>query len=304
MRIKKFVDKTMSRLLAQIKLEMGDEALILSTAQVADGYIEILAAIEDDGFVESYEPQYDDALLRSKLSQHGFQDDTLAMLLSTCRQYAAQYSLNVDAEILNKVFDDTIAYYNIFESKTPKLFAGMHGCGKTSTLVKVAIKAREQGREVAIVDMGSRGGQELKFYAKALGADFVAPSTVEEMANAALSFVGDGKIVLIDTLGTNPFIADSLGLLSEVCQMIRVDKYLVWDSVYNVADSVKAAKIFATLGFEKLVPTKLDLAYSLGGLISLAYSCKLELGFACLQANITKGLVKVDNKALTRLLLA
>lgn len=46
MRIKKFVDEDMIRLMRRVKEELGPEAVIVSTSQSEDGRSELVAAVE------------------------------------------------------------------------------------------------------------------------------------------------------------------------------------------------------------------------------------------------------------------
>lgn len=48
MRIKKFVDEDMIRLMRRVKEELGPEAVIVSTSQSEDGRSELVAAVETD----------------------------------------------------------------------------------------------------------------------------------------------------------------------------------------------------------------------------------------------------------------
>ena len=58
MRIKKFVDEDMIRLMRRVKEELGPEAVIVSTSQSEDGRSELVAAVETDEieFADGAEP--------------------------------------------------------------------------------------------------------------------------------------------------------------------------------------------------------------------------------------------------------
>ena len=77
MRIKKFVDEDMIRLMRRVKEELGPEAVIVSTSQSEDGRSELVAAVETDEieFADGAEPAvyaaaYSDNLIRERLDYH------------------------------------------------------------------------------------------------------------------------------------------------------------------------------------------------------------------------------------------
>ena len=77
MRIKKFVDEDMFRLMRRVKDELGSEAVIVSTSQLADGRSELVAAVETDdigfaagGEAEIYSAAYNDSFIRERLDYH------------------------------------------------------------------------------------------------------------------------------------------------------------------------------------------------------------------------------------------
>ncbi len=77
MRIKKFVDEDMIRLIRRVKRELGPEAVIVSTSRLDDGRSELVAAVEDDEIdfsdaagMQVYPAGYNDNRIRERLDYH------------------------------------------------------------------------------------------------------------------------------------------------------------------------------------------------------------------------------------------
>lgn len=112
MRIKKFVDEDMIRLMRRVKEELGPEAVIVSTSQSEDGRSELVAAVETDEieFADGAEPAvyaaaYSDNLIRERLDYHEADAAVRARLLALCREEAAAGGEKDDVRILTAVFN-------------------------------------------------------------------------------------------------------------------------------------------------------------------------------------------------------
>lgn len=112
MRIKKFVDEDMIRLMRRVKEELGPEAVIVSTSQSEDGRSELVAAVETrrnricgrcrtcglrGGLQRQPDPRT--AGLSLKLTR------VRARLLALCREEAAAGGEKDDVRILTAVFN-------------------------------------------------------------------------------------------------------------------------------------------------------------------------------------------------------
>ena len=76
MKIKKYVAADMSLLLNQVKEELGDEAVIISTSVLNDGKMELIAALDtndvdlntESSRLSEKAPLYNDNFLRERLA--------------------------------------------------------------------------------------------------------------------------------------------------------------------------------------------------------------------------------------------
>ena len=119
MRIKKFVDNDMIRLMRLVKEELGENAVIISTSQLEDGRSELVAAVENDDieFInntpEIYDSFYNDCFIRERLVYHQTEISTQSELLALCRQQAETLHEKDDLKILSSVLVTLFASYAI-----------------------------------------------------------------------------------------------------------------------------------------------------------------------------------------------
>ena len=314
MRIKKFVDDDMIRLMRQVKEELGPEAVIVSTSQTRDGRCELVAAVETDDIdftqdqsPEIYSASYSDNFIREKLDFHEVGALTQAQLLSLCRQKAAAENLQDDTEILTLVLQDLFECYDILDIQKPvKAFVGLQGSGKTAALVKTAALARFGNISVSVISADTiRAGAnaQLQAFADILDINFYAVRSDEELVEAIKTARNESDLVLIDTPGLNPFTEVEKERLQNLLSVIDGEKILTLDCGYNAYDAGEIGAKFAHVGATCLLPTKLDLCRRMGGLLSAAAEGKLKLGWASVGAGMSNGLMALDMQALAKALL-
>ena len=314
MRIRKFVDKDIGQLMLLVKKELGPDAVIISTSLLPDGQTELIAAIEEEDFdfgPDFEQPEimpacYTDTKLREALSFHAPTGEVQAKMLAAARQYAAEHHSNDDGEILFNCLQQSLQYYDIFDCEHPVLlFAGIQGSGKTTALVKIATLAKLKKLPVAIISTDNvRAGSntQLKAFADILEADFQVVRQNTVLYDKVLSAQEQYPLVLIDTPGINPFSSKELARLAEICRAVACRKILVADAGHNAEEAVEAAELFSGLGLDCLLPTRLDLTRRLGAVLSVA-AAGYKLGYASVSSSITKGLARVTNQSLTKLIL-
>lgn len=311
MRIKKFVDEDMIRLMRRVKEELGSEAIIVSTSQTEDGRSELVAAVENDeiNFIgetpEIYAAAYSDNLIRERLDYHETACAMRGKLLALCRAKAATGNDKEDTAVLTAVFTDLFNSYDILNGT--KIFVGIQGSGKTSALVKTAALARVNGISCTLISADSvRAGANAKLISLAavLEADFQTVRGASQLADAIEKARQTHPLILVDTPGTNPFSYEETQRLQALLTAADGETILTLDAGYNAYDAGEAAALFAALGAHCLLPTKLDLCRRIGGVLTAALKGNFKLGQASVSANMATGLAKLDAPALARLLLA
>lgn len=317
MKIKKFIAATMPAALAQIKNELGDEAVILSSENI-DGRLHLTVAVdetEDFDFAEDETVKeidtkafFDETSLREALDYHGVLDLVQYHVLSACREANRKYGRADDMFVMRKALEQTFRFKPLFGEMTPvKMFMGTPGSGKSTAIAKVATQAKFKGIKTAVVSTdNTRAGanKQLEAFADILEVDFVFYKEARELFRYIKNHSGEYGCILIDTPGINPFVKAELDKVAPFADSLKCDKILTFDAGRNVYEAVEAAEIFGELGATGLLPTRLDLTRRIGSVLSIADCCNMALSGASVSASIAKGMAEMDAASLAKLILS
>lgn len=313
MKIKKFVSTDMSSILSQVKRELGEDAVIISTSVLSDGRMELIAALDTQDILHDEEEKiyessstYNDSYIRECLAYHELTSTSEAAILSTCRSIASERRIIQDKDILTEAFNRLLNYGNFFTgSSNIKMFIGMHGSGKTTAVAKLATLAKIRNIPVSIISVDNvRAGtnNQLKAFADILNFDFEFIKQPEKMFDKILSAQSENKMILIDTPGINPFYSDDVKHLQSFCGAVNCDKILTIDSGMNANNAVDVTDIFKDLGANWLLPLKFDVNRRIGAMLSTAIICGLQIEYAGISSKIANGLAKISSSSLTRII--
>ena len=305
MRLKNFTAPDMPTALAQVREVLGADAVIVSQEKNAAGQIELTAAVEDadeisfnrDERVEVKPARwkYDDGRLRESLDYHGVLDIVKERILAGCRKMSVEANIRDDKELLTHCFAQMFHFQDILDCRQPvKLFMGVPGSGKSTAIAKTATQAKIQKLSACIISTDNvRAGanSQLQAFADILGTDFRFVKTPRGLYDAVEEARRKYSLVLIDTPGINPFLADEVEILT-------------MDAGKNTFEAVEIADVFAEIGARFLLPTRLDLTRRIGALLSVAACCEFGFCAASVSSSIAKGLSSVDGEALAKLVLA
>ena len=100
--------------------------------------------------------------------------------------------------------------------------------------------------------------------AAVLSADFLAAREPEQLA-AAVAGAEKGRLVLVDTPGTNPFLDSERERLSALLKAAGGETVLTLDAGYNACDAGEAAALFGFARRGLPAADQLDLCRRIGG---------------------------------------
>lgn len=317
MKIKNIIAASMPEAMAQIKAELGNDAVILSSETV-DGRLRLTVAVDEttdfdfaaDDSVKEIDTKafFDETSLREALAYHGVLDLVQYHVLSACREANRRYGRADDMFVMNKALQKTFRFRPLFEEMSPvKMFMGTPGSGKSTAIAKIATQAKLKGIKTAIVSTdNTRAGanKQLEAFAEILQVDFVFYKQARELFRFVNGRGGEYGCILIDTPGINPFVKAEQDKVAPFADSLKCDKILTFDAGRNVYEAVEAAEIFGELGASGLLPTRLDLTRRIGSILSIADCCGMALSAASVSASIAKGLAELDAAALAKLILS
>lgn len=289
MRLKSFYGPTMTEAMRLVREALGDDAIIVATRDDEMGGVRVTAAIDEplsppqtaakpvspsikeDGGCVSIET-IANALVKNMVPA------TLAeKLIATATQYA-----NDDPLLsLGAAFDMHFKYQPITDETPcpPILLMGPPGAGKTLAIAKLATKAALAKKKIALISTDTkRAGAmaQLGAFARLLKAEMMEIEDSHALQDA-VSIQTPDTLVLIDTAGCNPFSNSDRQELSAIVTAAKAQNVLVLPADMEACQACDLAKEYASIGANRLMITRVDLARRVGGLLHFAYESRLPL---------------------------
>jgi flagellar biosynthesis protein FlhF len=286
MRLKTFAAATLTDAMADVRREMGPDAVIIGAYDGDDGGVEVRAAIEALSEIEPAEPARE-RVERMDLSarvESGADDEELADRLikalgfHRAPGFATQSLLRSaidlgDGRAVSRLAHAMETRYTFLPlppvPEKPVLFAGAPGSGKTSALAKTAARIVAAGAKPFLISCdGERAGADARLAALAekMGANFKTADDPRELAD--LMRAADGP-TLIDSPAVNPFELDDLDMTLAFADSGDAEILFVSDAGQTPEDAEDSASLFASIGASRCIPMKLDCARRMGSLIAV-----------------------------------
>ncbi|HEV8390994.1 MAG TPA: hypothetical protein VGQ35_14185 [Dongiaceae bacterium] len=307
MRLRTFTAPSIGEAMRQVRDVLGEDAVILSTEQVGK-QVKVSAAIETAPTPSAAKapvftaPVFADDI-ESALTYHGVPKALADWLLAT----AGDLDGGNPQQALTAALRARFGFRPLIERKPgkPILLAGLPGAGKSSTLAKLAARAKVNGWAATAItcDLAKAGAiEQLATYAKALEIPAYRAKDAATLARAVAKADADG-LILIDTLGTNPLKSGDLAQLRELAEAASADIVLVMAAGGDAIESAELAAGYAEAGAARLVATKIDVARRYGGILAAAEAGRLAFAGVGNSPEIASGLGTLRADQLCRLIL-
>jgi flagellar biosynthesis protein FlhF len=162
---------------------------------------------------------------------------------------------------------------------------GPPGCGKTTALVKLAVKLGvSKRRSVQIVSIDNfrvGAAEQLRAYCTILGVAFQQVDSVPQLATALASCRGK-SVVLIDSPGLGPHEQDLIAELGRgLTALPNVERHLVMSAVGKANDLRSTIDRFGACAPQYLLFTHLDETDARGGMVSLSVARNIPVSYLC-----------------------
>ncbi|MFY0636823.1 flagellar biosynthesis-like protein (FlhF) [Maricaulis maris] len=286
MHLKTFAAPSLTQAMAEVRREMGPDAVIIATSDGPDGGVQVRAASEMARIAEPAEQVRDRAIRLAGEAdiERGLREDNeldrviRALGFHRAPGSAAQALIRSAHDLSDGQAVARLAH--AIESRytfqplpaVPEhavLFAGTPGVGKTSALAKTAARAITAGAVPTLISCdGERAGanDRLQELARRMGAGFRAVDDPREMIEAVDEIEGP---VLIDSPAVNPFELDDLDMTLAFADSANAEILYVFDAGLTPEDAEDAASLFASIGASRCIPVKLDCARRLGAVLGV-----------------------------------
>ena len=272
MRLKLFRAPAMAQAMAQVRAELGEDALILATRRLGDG-VEVTAALEPEDLPPPLPcPRAPANSVRlAALDFHGV----------PAALHAALQQGELETALAN-----AIPFGILPLGESPLLLVGPPGAGKTLTVARLATRLVMAGiTPMVITADGKRAGatEQLAAFTRLLGISLIVASHPVTLGRA-LTRCENSVPVLVDTPGCDPFDPAQMEELTALAATARAAMVLVLPAGLDPAEAADQAQAYVAAGARLLVATRLDLARRLGGILAAAGS-----GLALAEAGIGPG---------------
>jgi flagellar biosynthesis protein FlhF len=265
MRLKLFHARVMSEAMAQVRAELGADALILATRRMGDG-VEVTAALEpDDGM-----PMPLDRAVPSELDFHRVPPELRAALQRGDFEEGLRKTIKFAALPLEQ----------------PLLLVGPPGAGKTLTVARLATRLVMTGvAPLVITADGERAGatEQLAAFTRLLGVGLVVACHPVTLGRAVARREGASP-VLIDSPGGDPRVPAHAELVAAFGAVVGAVMVVVLPAGLDPAEASDLGHAYAAIGARFLVATRLDLTRRLGGVLAAA-----SAGLALAEAGVGPG---------------
>jgi len=308
MRLKSFSARNVPEAMEKIRRELGDDAVILSTQpDPSTGGVKVTAALEEDSHAGTLE-QLSDGLqaiddLGETLDYHRVPPGLSDRLIAA----AAGVATDDSGMALAAALDAECSFAPLSDRRTarPLMLAGLPGAGKTATAAKLCAWAKLTGLEACLVTMDlvkAGATAQVKAYSRALDARLDQASDSEDLA-LIIEECPANSLIVIDTIGTNPFDPHQQRQLAETARSVDAELVLVLPAGGDTLESAEIALTFRQSGARTMIATKTDTSRRLGGILSAAHGGPLALIAAGTSPTIGDGLASLNPVSLARLLL-
>ena len=304
MRLKSFHAKSMSEAMKQVRDALGDDAIIVSSREETSGWVKITAAVEQQNPPPEKEEDFDAEtnieIITEVLLKHRVPASVSDKIISVAMTLAEKDPKKMLAAALKKTFSFTDMSF-----KKPVILVGPPGAGKTLMTAKLAARAvlNDEKPVVITTDIARAGGvEQLSAFLNILSVPLLQAEDAKEL-KALLGKVHKGSPVIVDTGGLNPFDPQEMKFLAKLLNVAEMEPVLVLPAGTDAEESAEMAMTFEVLGVKRLMPTRLDFARRLGGLLCAAERAGLSFTEASHTPQVANGILKLTPEALANLLM-
>ncbi len=331
MRLKSFYAANMKEAMKLVRDTLGEDAIIVSTKEQPGGGVALTAAIEQN--VDTYDDLPDTMDFEENLDEdtsgdwfHEDGNDDEGIIVEHLTDILLRHSVPEDvmdhiiscATIVGAADPKTaliaalehIYGYRPFPTKAynkPMMLIGPPGTGKTLNTAKLAARAVMNGQNVIVIttDTVRAGGiEQLESFTKILKIPLLKAETPSDLKVALLEAeASNADHVYVDTTGINPFDPDDMKLTAKMLGAGNIEPILVLPAGGDAAESGEIARVFATLGARWMLPSRLDIARRLGGILEAAHQGGMSFADASHSAQVADGLMPLTPERLANLLM-
>ena len=324
-----------------VRETLGEDAIIVATREEKGGKtVHVTAAVDPSGYGGSYsggyggapafeignnptQPntaasdwlQYDEEdennaiaeELTDAMLRHGATEDVMDQIISC----ATVIGMDQPSQALVAAIEHLFNFRPLPRKpvRKPIMVVGPPGAGKTLAIAKMAARGTMDSLKIGVIttDTIRAGGvDQLEAFTKLLRIPLQKLAAAEDLGDMLSRMQGYDQI-LIDTAGLNPFNAGEIKnlarLIGDNAGSGSFDTYMVLPAGADAEESGDMARAFSSVGVNGLIPTRLDIARRLGGLLSAALHGHMVFADSSHTPKVADGLSAMTPQSLAALLM-
>lgn len=305
-----------------VREELGEDAIIVATREeknaVGGAMVHLTAAIEKDGYASEnaddlatdnwmYDDDDNDAMCVEEVTEtmlrHSVPDEILDQIIS----FAAVMGIDEPRQALLSSIESLFKFAPLptTAGNAPVMMIGPPGAGKTLAAAKLAARSAMSGLNIIVIttDTERAGGfEQLQAFTNLMDVELKIAKTSTALQEVLLETKNYDQVI-IDTAGTNPFDSESVKSLAKLIGAAEISPVLVMPANTNAEEAGEIAQIFANIGAQRFLPTRVDVARRLGSLLTSAYYGGLAFTEVSATPKVADGLSQLTSKRLTQLLM-
>lgn len=322
MRLKSFQADSLTEAMRQVRNALGEDAIIVNTREEPGGRVRVTAAVETgiSADAPAYEPRYA-VFAREEMQNAARREEEVVETLTDAMLHhrvpssvsekiiscAMSGGFETTQAALAQALDSSFSFRPLPAGKhsKPIMLVGPPGAGKTLAAAKLAARARLNDLTPAVIttDTVRAGGvEQLSAFLRVLSLDLHEASDHLQLKEALQKVRGADQII-IDTGGLNPFDPQEMKTLARLLSTGDIEAVLVLPAGGDAEESAEIAQTFRVLGVKWFLPTRLDFARRLGGILAAAEKAGLDFADASHNPQVANGLLPLSPQALAEKLL-
>ncbi|MTJ81985.1 MAG: GTP-binding protein [Telmatospirillum sp.] len=312
MRLKSYTAPSMAEAMHMVRLELGVDAIIVSTQRAAGGKgVRITAALEPSDVEEAISEMLAEAhstpaaeVVRDALIEHGLPARLIERLVNAVHTNAIEDAETACSAALEAGF--TFAPLPDHGAPRPFMLVGPPGNGKSMVVAKLTARSALRNRRVGVITADNvRAGatEQLAAFTRILQIDLISARGPESLRRAVENATGQYDIVFIDSPGLNPFKLTDMEYLSALVEAANVEPILVLAAGSDAMEAAEIGEAFGTIGATRLLATRLDTTRRLGSIMAAADAAPLMFCDVSATPHVANGVTPINAATMARMLL-
>tara|TARA_Y100000590_G_scaffold470641_1_gene667299 strand:+ start:2490 stop:3479 length:990 start_codon:yes stop_codon:yes gene_type:complete len=313
MKLKIFHAPTIDDALSDIRSELGDNAIIVSTYQSRRGQgAQVTTALEEfnpddvlrSTILKDKEDNQKYSMTKKQISSclefHGINRNIINTIIKTSDSISESDTQLILAGVL-----DVILKFGKIVPKLgkPIIAVGPPGNGKTTTVARLAARSVLLGKKVKVITtdtIKSGAFEQLDAFTELLDLKLDRAPTPEKLRDIALK--NSDAVIFVDSPAINYMNIKEINDLKLFVKSINSSPLLVLSSTIYPAEAYEIATTLNELGTKDLHFTHIDCCRRFGTIIESSFNTKMKICEISKSPFITNGLSQINPMSLARLL--